>query len=69
MSFFEKELHSAIGENALLHGEALFVIAPADTNNVALCVCVCACVHVCVCGKGGMHTLYVCERGTPVQCM
>ena len=43
----------AISEDTLLHGEALLVIATADTNHIALCVCVCVYEgRVCVCVRG-----------------
>ncbi len=39
----EEELNTAISEDTLLHGEALLVLATADTNHIALCVCLCVC--------------------------
>ena len=32
----EEELHAAVGEYALLHGEALLVVAPGDPDQIAL---------------------------------
>ena len=55
MPLLEEELNTAISEDTLLHGEALLVIATADTNHIALCVCVCTrvgCVCMCVGGLG-----------------
>ena len=36
MALGEQELHSGVGEHALLHGEALLVIASRDPHNIAL---------------------------------
>lgn len=36
MALGEQELHSGVGEHALLHGEALLVIASRDPHHIAL---------------------------------
>ena len=36
MALAEEQAHAAVGQHALLHGEALLVIASADAHDVAL---------------------------------
>ena len=36
MALLEQEPHTAVGEDALLHGEALLVVAPGDPHHVPL---------------------------------
>ena len=53
MTLRQQQFDTTIGKYALLHGEALLIIATCDSDNIALqAVCGVLCV---VCWVGGVH--------------